>query len=100
MLKRAMVMAVEMPNTGMVTPSAAEPADQPVQAYLTGLNQRRLEDEKDDPANEHGRVNIKKKGADRISVDELSAYRMTESVADNGGNQQRHGQVKIPVQRM
>jgi hypothetical protein len=98
-LKRAMVTAVEIPNTGIVTPSATPNQPHAMQTHIVSSDQCGLKDEEEHPHAEDGCMKIEDMGERDGGMDEFFAYRAAEAEHHDNGDQNRHEEVEIVIEQ-
>lgn len=76
-----------------------EPTSLLVDANVAGAHEQGLKNVKDEPASENERVEIKDGGARRRGMDEVFVYRVAETVHDGRGDDERHEEIEIIVER-
>jgi len=77
----------------------SEPAGLFVDADVAGANEQGLKNIEDEPAGENERMEIEDGGTRRSWVDEIFVYRVAEAVDDGRGDEQRHEEIEVIVER-
>ena len=78
---------------------SAEPAHGAVPAHTVRADQRGLENEEDNPPREYGRMNPEEQGPRHSGMEETGVDGVAEAPDHDRCDEQRHGEIEIPVQQ-